>query len=662
MHDTAANHSAVRPRTPRRPMDTIALPTGIATVCLSGTLDDKLNAAAGAGFDGVEIFENDLVASAASPEEISGRCADLGLTVDLYQPFRNFEAVPPETLRANLRRATRKFELMQRLGAELMLVCSSVASEVIDDDDVAAEQLHALACLAAEHGVRIAYEALAWGEFVNTYDHAWQIVRRADHDALGVCLDSFHILSREKDPAGIRDIPGDKLFFLQLADAPRMNLDLLEWSRHYRLFPGQGSFDLPAFVDHALAAGYEGPLSLEVFNDVFRQADPVPVAIDAMRSLCALRERVGATHEPDTDHGHPAPASVAHGHLPKGPGIEGQAFTELAVDGDGARDAAETLQELGFTRTGTHRWKPVELWCQGTARVLLNRGESEEVAPAGASPAHHLGAGETAVAAIGLHTAEPAQSALRAQRLLAPVLPHARKPGDADLASVAAPDGTEVFFCREHNDDSAGWLSDFAPTYAPAQPGIGITRTDHIALTQPFDHFDTAVLFYRSVLGLETECMVEFAAPFGLVRTYAVTDPEHRVRITLDSAVLRRGEWAPAINTPQHVAFAADDAIASARMAHVRGAPILTIPDNYYDDLDARFELPPQLLAQMRRLSVLYDRDAHGEFLHFYTEIIGSRVFFEVVQRIHDYTGYGADNAPIRMAAHRRRRLQHEGG
>ena len=33
----------------------------IATVCLSGTLEDKLAAAAGAGFHGVEIFENDLI-------------------------------------------------------------------------------------------------------------------------------------------------------------------------------------------------------------------------------------------------------------------------------------------------------------------------------------------------------------------------------------------------------------------------------------------------------------------------------------------------------------------------------------------------------------------------------------------------------------------------
>ena len=43
-------------------------------------------------------------------------------------------------------------------------------------------------------------------------------MRRANHPALGVCLDSFHILSRDSDPATIRVIPGDKVFFVQLAD------------------------------------------------------------------------------------------------------------------------------------------------------------------------------------------------------------------------------------------------------------------------------------------------------------------------------------------------------------------------------------------------------------------------------------------------------------
>ena len=43
----------------------------IASVCLSGMLEDKLDAVAGADFDGVEIFENDLIASSSTPAGVT---------------------------------------------------------------------------------------------------------------------------------------------------------------------------------------------------------------------------------------------------------------------------------------------------------------------------------------------------------------------------------------------------------------------------------------------------------------------------------------------------------------------------------------------------------------------------------------------------------------
>jgi 4-hydroxyphenylpyruvate dioxygenase len=97
--------------------------------------------------------------------------------------------------------------------------------------------------------------------------------------------------------------------------------------------------------------------------------------------------------------------------------------------------------------------------------------------------------------------------------------------------------------------------------------------------------------------------------------------------------------------------------MASARTMRAAGAAILSMPDNYYDDLDARFDLPAERLQAMREHSILYDRDDHGEYLHFFTEMLGSRVFFEVVQRTGAYTGFGDPNGvPVRMAAHRERR------
>ncbi|MCF6473830.1 sugar phosphate isomerase/epimerase and 4-hydroxyphenylpyruvate domain-containing protein [Nonomuraea sp. MG754425] len=566
----------------------------IATVSVSGTLTEKLEAVAAAGFDGVEIFENDLLACPLPPEEIRARAAGLGLGIDLYQPFRDFESVTPDVLARNLRRAEHKFRVMRRLGADLLLVCSNVSPGVVGDDELAAEQLRLLADRAAEHGIRIAYEALAWGRHVNEYLHAWRVVRMADHPNLGTCLDSFHILSRGSDPIGIEAIPGEKIFFLQLADAPLLAMDVLQWSRHHRCFPGQGNFDVAGLVRHALNAGYTGPLSLEVFNDHFRQAVTGRTARDGMRSLLALEGEL---------------ERAAHPSVPTG-----FAFAELSGPGP----LRGVLAALGFARTGTHPTKPVELWSQGGARLLLNEG------PPGTDPA---------LVAIGLDSPHPGGAVKHAESLLSPVLPRERAPEDAPLDAVAAPDGTEIFFC----DD--GWLADFG---GPGAPVAGeVTRIDHVALTQPPHYFDEAELFYRSVLGLSPQESLDLPDPYGLLRSKAMSAPDGSVRMVVNVAQVGAGHhpW-------QHVALACEDVVAVARRLRARQPGLLLpIPGNYYDDLEARHEIDPEL----RELGVLYDRDGDGEFLHLYTVTVG-RVFFEFVQRIGGYQGYGAGNAPIRLA------------
>ncbi|MBE1582031.1 bifunctional sugar phosphate isomerase/epimerase/4-hydroxyphenylpyruvate dioxygenase family protein [Nonomuraea angiospora] len=573
----------------------------IATVSVSGTLTEKLEAIAAAGFDGVEIFENDLLVCPLPPEEIRARAADLGLSIDLYQPFRDFEAVPADLLARNLRRAEHKFRTMERLGADLLLVCSNVSPEAIGDDELAASQLRLLAERAAGHGIRIAYEALAWGRHVNEYLHAWRLVRLADHPNLGTCLDSFHILSRGSDPIGLEAIPGEKIFFLQLADAPLLAMDVLQWSRHYRCFPGQGGFDVAGLVRHVLDAGYTGPLSLEVFNDHFRQAGTARTARDGMRSLIALE---------DTLYG------AAHPAVPTG-----FAFAELADP----ESLGGMLAALGFQRTGTHPSKPVELWEQGRARLLLNAT-----------------GGDAGLVAIGLDSPDPGAAVKHAESLLSPVLPRERAPREARLDAVAAPDGTEIFFC------GTAWLDDFRPSGPVAGPLSGeITRIDHVALTQPFHYFDEAELFYRTVLGLRPQESLELPDPYGLLRSKAMSAAEGAVRMVINLAQVggRDLAW-------QHVALACDDVVAVARRLRAEHPELLLpIPANYYDDLEARHD---DVDPKLRELGVLYDRDAHGEFLHLYTVTVG-RVFFELVQRTGGYQGYGAVNAPIRLS------VQHAG-
>jgi 4-hydroxyphenylpyruvate dioxygenase len=594
--------------------------TSIATVCLSGTLAQKMQSCADAGFDGIEVFEPDLVAAPQSPEEIRALADRLGLRLDLFQPFRDAEGVDSPTFAANLRRAEAKLSLMQRLGMDTMLVCSNVATATVDDDATSAAQLRELGDLAAAYGVRLAYEALAWGRYVDDYRRAWRIVERADHAHVGVCLDSFHILSRGHDPKEIEQIPGEKVFFLQLADAPLLSMDVLSWSRHHRLFPGEGGFDLAAFLAHVLRTGYDGPLSLEVFNDTFRQSDPGRTARQALRSLRWLEDQAARRL------GSEAPSDVAR--LPDVAEPSGMDFVEVRAEDTG--EVEVVLEQLGFTFRGRHRSKAVGLWTQGGARVVLNEQQARGLPPQ--------------VAAVGVEVHDPATSAARAERLLAPTVHRRTYAGEEQLAACSAPDGTELFFGRVPDGADATWTDEFQLGSTPTSPGP-ITHVDHVNLVQPWQHYDEAVLFWSSVLGLAPQAPLDVAGPAGLVRSKVMrsTDGEIRLALNLLPAGLLTG-------LPQHVAFACDDIVALAGRARERGLRFLPVPDNYYDDLDARFDLDPSFLATLRSHGLLYDRDAGGEFVHFYTATVGE-VFFEVVERRGGYDGYGAPNAPVRLAA-----------
>ena len=162
-----------------------------------------------------------------------------------------------------------------------------------------------------------------------------------------------------------------------------------------------------------------------------------------------------------------------------------------------------------------------------------------------------------------------------------------------------------------------------------------IERVDHINLAQPWQHFDAGVLFFHSVLDLHTQPSMEVAAPVGLVRSQVLRSADGIVRIALNLVPPAADEDAI---LPQHIAFAASDVLALARAARDRGFRPLDIPANYYDDIEARYDIDPSLLNDLRDLSVMYDRDESGEFLHFYTPPIGT-VFLEVVERRHGYDG-----------------------
>ncbi len=604
-------------------------PKCIATVCLSGTLPEKLEAAAAAGFDGVEIFENDLLNFDGSPARVRQMAAELGPAIMLYQPFRDFEAMPGELLARNLARAERKFDVMAELGVETVLVCSNVQDIAIDDPARAADDLRQMAEAAARRGLRVGYEALAWGRHTRTWRQAWQIVRQADHPALGLILDSFHTLSLGDTLDGIHDVPVDKLFFVQFADAPKLSMDVLSWSRHHRNFPGQGDLAVTGFARDLLAAGYAGPLSLEVFNDEFRSAPARLTAQDGMRSLLWLESEAGGAE------------------LPAAARFEGVDFLEFAVDAAAGRELETRLRALGFALAGRHRSKAVDLYRQGRVNVILNMEQDS-------AASEHFQLHGPSVCAIGLKVDDAERAIARARELCAQEWRGPVGPTERSIPALRAPDGTLLYLIDDREADRSIYESDFVLHPGVQDDAAGWASIDHVAQALPAHRLDSFVLFYRAIFGMQAEAVQEIADPYGLVKSRAMVSPDRNVRIPLnvsESGRTATGRFIAAYagSGVHHIAFRTERLFETMETIDRGAAHLQHVPENYYDDVAARLGLDDALLTRLHDDGLLYDRDPHGDFLHAYTEPFRERFFFELVQR-NGYLGYGAANAAVRMA------------
>lgn len=620
--------------------------TSIATVSISGEFPDKMAAIAKAGFSGVEIFENDFLTYDASPREVAQMARDFGLEITLFQPFRDFEGMPePHRARA-FERAQRKFDIMGELGTDLMLICSNVSPISLGGIDRAAADFHELGELAAKHGVRVGYEALAWGRHINDHRDAWEIVRRADHRNVGLILDSFHTLSRKIDVKSIRSIPGDKIFIVQLADAPLIDMDLLYWSRHFRNMPGEGDLPVVDFMRAVAATGYDGPLSLEIFNDQFRGGSARALAEDGHRSLVYVMDQVRRL-EPDIRIDVPP--------MPDRIQVSGVSFVEFTT-AEAEKDHLVTLlRSLGFRRTARHRNRSVDLYTQADIRIVVNSDDSGD-SFAGSSYFVH----GTNAYAYGMKV-ENAQDALaRAAALDAPVFSEPRRAGETSVPAIQGVGNGVIYFLDDTPELASIWDSEFTPVDDPGEGDAGLKRIDHLAQTTHYDEMLTWLLFYTSIFDTRRTPMVDVVDPGGLVRSQAIESlSANGFRLTMNGADSRKTFAGKFLaegfgSSIQHIAFTTDDIFATARTLSALDFHALPISRNYYDDLEARFGLEPAFSDALREASILYDRDDNGEYFQIYSRTFGEGFFFEIVERRGAYNGYGAMNAPFRIAAQRR--------
>lgn len=600
---------------------------GISSLSFSGPLEKKIEAAAKAGFDGIEVFREDLVDFDGKPADVARLAKAAGIEILSLQSLRDFEAGPREERDWALRRATRFLELAAEIGAPLLVVCANTRADTLADDARAADDLIALADKAHGLGLRIGYEALSTSRVVRSYTDAWRIVKRADHPDLGLIVGSVHTLVMQQDFAALAEVPPERLFMVHMADAPRMSMNPRLLTRHFRVFPGQGEQPIGALFKQLVQTGYRGPLSLEIFNDQVRAMPPATVADDGLRSIRLLEDAAAQTAD--------------------GPDIDDIAFIEIAAGGPDAARLKSLLVALGFVHTHSHNSMSVTLYRQGGIDIIVN--EQKNCVANSYSLLHGL-----SVFALALSVKNLPAMIERVSKFRGGELQYHGGPIGPRIPAIRGIGGSFLYLLDGALKRDDYYAQDFRPV-AAAPAVAGLMRIDHLSQAVELQEFLSSVLYYRALFEFDCAEQVDLIDPHGTVQNRNMHSRNGRVWWALNASLAPNSSTQRLLMQAagagyQHFGLACADIFAFA--ARLNPATVLKISDNYYDDLLLRFDIDPALVTKMRAHSILYDEDADGRYFQLYTRDING-LFFEVIQR-DGYRGFGAANAPVRMAAQAR--------
>ncbi|KAJ5104919.1 hypothetical protein NUU61_002266 [Penicillium alfredii] len=293
----------------------LAITTSSLGLHPSHSLPEKIKAAASNGFSLIEIVyqEIDDYGSSQNPPlnihtaalAIAQLCSSVNLAVLALNPFKNFEG-HNSPLPDRLESARHWIEIAACLGAKYLQVPSQFdTANSTGDWSLMVTELRQLSDLASSQSISIAYEAVAWGSYIDTWEDSLQMVQDVNSPNFGLCLDSFHVAARvwgdNTVESGVRvdtdvalqasldrfveSCPLDRIFYVQFSDGERVLPPLsprhrfyqegfpsgLTWSRNMRVFPLEtelGAY-LPV-VEIARAwlhrKQWTGVVSIEIFD------------------------------------------------------------------------------------------------------------------------------------------------------------------------------------------------------------------------------------------------------------------------------------------------------------------------------------------------------------------------------------------------------------
>jgi sugar phosphate isomerase/epimerase len=257
-------------------------------------LDKEVEIAAQAGYDSIEPWVgkiNEYTQAGGSLNDLRKRIADLGLSVESAISFFHW-IVDDESERAKgLEQAKREMESLAQIGGRRIAAPPAGATDKEGLDLMkAGERYRVLLELSEQFGVVPQIELWGFSKNLHRLGQAMFVVIESGHPKACLLPDVFHIYKGGSDFAGLKHLSPQAIQVFHLndypADPPRDKI-----TDRDRILPGDGIAPLSQILRDLRANGGGTILSLELFNPVYWNQDPLTVAKAGLEKMKAAANK-----------------------------------------------------------------------------------------------------------------------------------------------------------------------------------------------------------------------------------------------------------------------------------------------------------------------------------------------------------------------------------
>ena len=252
-------------------------------------LEEKLKVTAETGWDGIELWINDLEdyeKDGGNLKELGKRIKDMGM----YVPnIIGLWSCMPETKEAFEESLPATRERMRRSSDVGSIYVAAIPAPDRENFDLkwGAEMYRELMRIGREdYNLNVAFEFVGFMKGVYRFGQACAVAFDANDDGSTLIMDTFHLFRGGSGFNAVKHIQGHLIANFHWNDVPG-DVPREEQGDEHRLYPGDGILPLTQVLQDLKAIGYERALSLEIFNRAYWEQPAEKTAADGLEKMLA---------------------------------------------------------------------------------------------------------------------------------------------------------------------------------------------------------------------------------------------------------------------------------------------------------------------------------------------------------------------------------------